>query len=207
MGYKCLTFSLVGCRLDAWKHASYFSWSLCILHITYTKWVQCLLRTFFKLLKKTPGTLKATSTCPRPYGISRHLQWRHRCLNLPVGFCAVLSRFCWVWCNASFCFYWNWILMHPQASINQSVSQSAHSPCRCRHSYYEPVCCVVLGLAVLAKHWFVTSATQGSIRHTSQQGIGHLGQLVIQLDLAEKVLLFKGALRESEQWQGFCWEN
>lgn len=29
----------------------------------------------------------------------------------------------------------------------------------------------------------------------------------MQLDQAENALLFKGALQESEQQQGFCWEN
>lgn len=31
--------------------------------------------------------------------------------------------------------------------------------------------------------------------------------MVMQLDLAEIALLFKGALKQSEQQQGFCWEN
>lgn len=98
--------SVIGCRLDARKHVwPVFFWTLCTLNFTCTKWVFT-----HNLFKKIPGAFKATSTCLRPI---RYLKTPPMMTPiLLVGFCVVLSRFCWAWCNASSCFYGNWILMH-----------------------------------------------------------------------------------------------
>lgn len=101
------TQSVVGCRSDVCKHMPPIFWSLTEYYSHSKKYLPII------FLKQIPGNTQGNM--PR-YNV----------------FPAVMTPMCEsTWCNLSFCFYWNRILII-LISTNPSVSQSVHSPRHCR---------------------------------------------------------------------------
>lgn len=101
-----------------------------------------------------------------------------------------------VQCNLLFILNFN-----APTSWYKSVSQSIPHATADTLSY-EPVCCVALGLAVLAKYWFVTSGTFNQRHLTS----GNCPFIAISSTdrFSEKRFCSEQALQESEQQRGLC---